>query len=468
MNLPQQFIEQIESYGADCLSGLCDALASTAPEVSVRVNRRKGVAVPDKADCVAWCRSGFSLDGRRPFTFDPAFHQGLYYVQDASSMAISAIVSALTEGRRPVTYLDACAAPGGKTTAAIDALPDGSLVVANEYDFKRAAILAENIAKWGDPGVIVTRGDTSRIRKLRSTFDIIAADVPCSGEGMMRKDAEAVAQWTPTLVRECASRQREIVDNIWTALKPGGFLIYSTCTFNRLENEEMVDYICRELGGETVATPLDSFDGIARGIDTPHHCYRFIPGRIRGEGLFIAVIRKDGRAESDLPSTGNLKKDGGKKAKDHAVEKTVATLLDGEYKITIAADTIRAMPVAVAAKAAPIVKALDAISAGVTVATIKGKDMIPAQPLALSTALRIGAYPEVEVDYQTAMAYLRREAVIVDAERGFVLLTYGGRPLGFVKNLGNRSNNLYPPNWRVLSTHLPDTFRPVIWFSNRP
>ena len=461
MNLPQQFIEQIESYGAPCLTGLCEALSSTAPEVSVRVNRCKGVAVPDGADRVAWCPSGFYLDGRRPFTFDPAFHQGLYYVQDASSMAISAVVATLTESRGPQVYLDACAAPGGKTTAAIDSLPDSSLVVANEYDFKRAAILAENIAKWGDPGVVVSRGDTARFRKLRSTFDIIAADVPCSGEGMMRKDPEAVAQWTPSLVHECAARQREIVDNLWPALKPGGFLIYSTCTFNRLENEEMVDYICRELGGETVVTPLDSFDCIARGIDTPHHCYRFIPGRTRGEGLFMAVIRKNGDSADDGSAATRPAKNAGK-SKDNALEKTAASFLDGDYKITVADDTITALPVALAAKAAPILKALDVVSAGLTVATVKGKDLIPSQSLALSTALRADTFPTVEVDYTTAMTYLRREAVTIDAPRSFVLLTYGGRPLGFVKNLGNRSNNLYPAPWRILSTHLPDTFQPVI------
>lgn len=461
MNLPQQFIEQIESYGAPCLAGLCEALSSTAPEVSVRVNRRKGVAVPDGADRVAWCPSGFYLDGRRPFTFDPAFHQGLYYVQDASSMAISAVVATLTESRGPQVYLDACAAPGGKTTAAIDSLPDSSLVVANEYDFKRAAILAENIAKWGDPGVVVSRGDTARFRKLRSTFDIIAADVPCSGEGMMRKDPEAVAQWTPSLVHECAARQREIVDNLWPALKPGGFLIYSTCTFNRLENEEMVDYICRELGGETVVTPLDSFDCIARGIDTPHHCYRFIPGRTRGEGLFMAVIRKNGDSADDASAATRPAKNAGK-SKDNALEKTAASFLDGDYKITVADDTITALPAALAAKAAPILKALDVVSAGLTVATVKGKDLIPSQSLALSTALCADTFPTVEVDYTTAMTYLRREAVTIDAPRSFVLLSYGGRPLGFVKNLGNRSNNLYPAPWRILSTHLPDTFEPVL------
>ena len=461
MNLPQQFINQIESYGAPCLTGLCEALASTAPEVSVRVNRRKGASVPDGADRVAWCPSGFYLEARRQFTFDPAFHQGLYYVQDASSMAVSTVVETLTAGRGPVVYLDACAAPGGKTTAAIDSLPEGSLVVANEYDFKRAAVLAENIAKWGAPGVIVSRGDTSRFRKLRSAFDIIAADVPCSGEGMMRKDAEAVAQWTPSLVRECAARQREIVDNLWPALRPGGFLIYSTCTFNRLENEEMVDYICRELGGETVVTPLDSFDCIARGIDTPHHCYRFIPGRTRGEGLFMAVIRKNGEAAPDTVATARPSKNVGKN-KDNTVEKAAAALLDGEYKITVTSDMITALPAALATQAAPIVKALDVVSAGLTVATVKGKDIIPSQALALSTALRDGTFPTAEVDYQTAMAYLRREAVVVDAPRGFVLLTFGGRPLGFVKNLGNRSNNLYPQSWRILSTHVPDTFQPVI------
>lgn len=456
MKLPQTFVDEISSYGAECLAGLIDALVSTEPEVSVRVNSAKGASVPTDADRVEWCDTGFYLASRPQFTFDPAMHQGAYYVQDASSMAIERAICKILEREGMdggVRYLDACAAPGGKTTAAISTLPAGSVVVANEYDYRRAAILAENIAKWGAPGVIVSRGDTSRFTALRGCFDIISADVPCSGEGMMRKDAEAVAQWSPALVAECVERQREIVDNLWEALRPGGYMIYSTCTFNRHENEEMVDYICYRLGGETIDLGLTGLGGISPGIDTARHCYRFVPGLTRGEGLFLCVIRKDGSRTVAEPKM-NKKPLTALTKVDSAAVKALGWL-NGAFDMAMLGDNVVAMPIADQKWMRAVVSWLDALSVGVTVATIKGRDIIPTQELALSTCLNMNAFERREVDYPTAISYLRHEAVIVDAPRGFVLLTYKNRPLGFVKNLGNRANNLYPQQWRILSTNPP-------------
>ena len=454
MTLPRAFIEEIESYGAPCLSGLIETLSTSSPETSVRVNHLKGALIPDGADRVAWCDTGFYLDRRPQFTLDPALHQGLYYVQDASSMAITHAIKAITaEDPRPMKYLDACAAPGGKTTAAIASLPSGSLVVANEYDYKRAAVLLENIAKWGSPEVMVTRGDTHRFTALRECFDIVAADVPCSGEGMMRKDSEAVAQWSPALVSECVARQREIVGNLWEALRPGGYMIYSTCTFNRHENEEMVEYICNELGGSTVDVGLLDFRGIAPAIDSDLYCYRFIPGRIRGEGLFMSVIRKDGDRETVKPR--QAKKPLTAFSKGGAECQPISKWLTGDYRLVRTDEKILALPESHSRWITDAASALDVISAGVAAATIKGRDIIPLQSLALSAALERSAFPAVELDYQSALSYLRRESMAVDAPKGYVLLTCGCSPLGFVKNLGNRANNLYPAAWRIISTEIP-------------
>ncbi len=370
----------------------------------------------------------------------------------AITQAVKKIVEA--EGGRPMVYLDACAAPGGKTTAALSVLPAGSITVANEYDYRRAAILAENIAKWGDPAVMGARGDTARLSNLRECFDIVAADVPCSGEGMMRKDAEAVAQWSPGLVAECVSRQREIVDNLWEALRPGGWMIYSTCTFNRHEDEEMVDYICDELGGETVDVGLSEYEGVTGAINSERHCYRFIPGLTRGEGLFMSVIRKAGEREAAAPKAA--KKPVTAPGKAGAEGAKVAEWLNGDFEAVMIGERVFALPRYAAKWMRTAATWLDVVSAGVCVAAIKGRDIIPSQELALSTALRTDAFATIEVNYATALAYLRREAVSVDAPKGYVLLTYGGRPLGFVKNLGNRANNLYPQPWRILSNNTPD------------
>ena len=438
------------------VKGLLEALENTSPVVSVRLNKRG----KDVSDCktegneaiineikavkqVPWCKEGYILSERPVFTFDPALHQGKYYVQDASSMFISHVIKSLNLSKE-IVYLDACAAPGGKTTAAIDSLPEGSLIAANEWDYRRAEILKENLMKWGYPNIVVSRGDTVKFRKLRDTFDIIAADVPCSGEGMMRKDAEAVNQWTPGLVEECAERQRDIIDNLWPALKPGGYLIYSTCAFNRKENEEMLDYIVENYDAEVIPVPVDGFIGIVSGLGTEHPCYRFMPHLVEGEGLFMAIIRKNGN-----------KSERAEKKREPKQSRTSIKLPDWfpeGMQPRIDGDTLYAIPTKWGVLIEKLSSHLDTILTGVEVATIKGKDLIPSQSLALSTTLMTTKFPIFEVDKPTALKYLRRDAITLpdNTPKGYILLTYRNTPLGWIKNIGNRCNNLYPAAWRII------------------
>lgn len=446
--LPQPFIDQIRQWPQ---LAILEQSLLTAPSVSVRLNPAKPGYDAEGLKPVAWCPQGFYLAERPQFTFDPALHQGLYYVQDASSMAIMAAIGEILEAEpayasKAIRYLDACAAPGGKTTAAIAALPSSALVVANEFDFRRAEILAENMAKWGCPRAIVTRGDTRRLAKLSGFFDIIAVDAPCSGEGMMRKDQAAVDQWSPSLVQSCAAVQRQILANAWEALAPGGWLIYSTCTFNRAENEENLDWLVSEYGAQPhVISRLSGIDGIEGGISTPYPCYRFLPGRIEGEGLFMALLRKPGGGR--VAESPRRVKDIKSPLSD-AVRSWLAE--PDSWTIHIDGEEMYARPKALAADMEAVCKVLDAISPGLHVATVKGRDLVPAHELALSTALRSDAFAQVEVDKSQAIAYLQRQPVTVsDAPKGYVLLAYAGHPLGFEKNLGNRANNLYPKNWRI-------------------
>ena len=464
MNLHAQFIREIESYNDCRFEGLIDAL-STSPSVSVRANKLKSVEVPIEANSVKWCSNGWYLPTRQSFTFDPALHQGLYYVQDASSMIISYIVSQLVgDSKEPICYLDACAAPGGKTTTAIDVIPKGSLVVANEYVPNRANILVENIIKWGYPSVVISKGDTARYKKLRGMFDIIAADVPCSGEGMFRKDQEAVKQWSPDLVEECVDRQKEIVSNLWNSLRQGGYMIYSTCTFNRRENEEMVDFIINELGAESVKIDMPQDCGIQTGVNTSNYCYRFLPHRVEGEGLFVAVVKK-GNCEDVIIQKhikNSKKKSLAKPTNINAVEDWICDEYN-EYEFGIDKDNIIAFPSRWNDYLSLLKSNLDVIYYGVNIATIKGRDIIPLQSLAMSQILNGNLFIQAEIDYSTAISYLRREAITLeDLPKGYVLVTYKKRPLGFVKNLGNRANNLYPNEWRILSSHLPDEIPNII------
>lgn len=437
-NLPEGFLASLRTENPGLFDNLESAL-SEAPSVAVRINRAKGADAPCGAQ-VPWCPEGRYLAERPVFTLDPGLHQGLYYVQDASSMFISMVARQLSQGSRPLRWLDACAAPGGKTTCVLGSLPPGSLVMASEIVPQRAAVLRENVIKWGNPSVIVTRGDSRALSRLRGRFDVVAADVPCSGEGMMRKDTDAVSQWSRTLVAECAARQREIVADLWEAVAPGGHMVYSTCTFNRAENEDIVRYITDTLGGETVT--VEGVDP-AWGIAECGGGYRFIPGRIRGEGLFMALLRKPGESAPWQPAPMP-------KAKPCAAS---AWLAGPELAVTVGADRINAFPAAhlPLLKAVGDTRGLDVILHGTVVARVKGRDLIPDHSLALSTALRREAFREVDLPLSSALACLRGESITLPAStpRGHVLLTYGGHPLCFAKHLGNRTNNLYPREWRI-------------------
>lgn len=445
--LPTGFVEMLRSFGDAYAEPLLAAL-DTAPSVSVRANALKGAAVLPGADIVPWCSRGFYLDERPLFVADPAWHQGLYYVQDASSMVYGHIVGTIVDRyfktSEALRYLDACAAPGGKTIAALEALPADSLIVANELDRHRANILLENIAKEGSPNVAVCRGDAARLGKLKESFDIIAVDAPCSGEGMMRKEPEAIRQWSQGLIDDCASLQREILSALWAALRPGGVLIYSTCTFNRSENEENISFIADTLGGESIDLGLDKFDGVFGGINTDLHCYRFAPGHVRGEGLFVGALRKPGE-------------DAGNSELRAAKSKTAATfadhIVDADKYIEVATKIGLELRSAIHSTFIDeIAKKADVLRGGLPLATVKGRDMIPNHEFAISTAVRLDSYATLDLDYAAAMAYLRGESINEIPEglpKGIVLVCYNGRPLGFAKNIGRRANNLYPDALRL-------------------
>ena len=456
MGLSDSFIDEIRGILPESeATALIDALENSEPSVSVRINSHKGTCIPENAKCVPWCNDGFYLEERPQFTFDPALHCGKYYVQDASSMFLAYAIEKLTEKSTPIRYLDLCAAPGGKTTTAINALPQNSLIVANEIMSGRAQILRENIIKWGNPYCVVTNNDSRAYSKLTHFFDIIATDVPCSGEGMMRKDDEAVAQWTPALVKECAERQREIVGNAWEALRPGGYLIYSTCTFNRMENEEIVEYMINEFGAESIDLNIPTGWNIYPSIDSSIHGYHFFPHRTKGEGLFLAVVRKPEDEPQQIIKTSAKKK--GKKETPQQVPKEVRTWLQDTSSMHLNAigDTINAIPTKYVDEMGILLENLRVIYHGCEIATIKGRDLIPSHALALNECTNPSTFSGCEVDYPTAIAYLRGEAITIDAPKGFILIKYQEQELGFVKNIGNRCNNLYPKEWRIKSTHIP-------------
>lgn len=287
-------------------AGVVSAALASEPSVSVRLNPAK-LTVPPFPDAVPvpWSPFGWLLPERPSFTLDPLFHAGCYYVQDSSAMAVGEIFRRVMD-RLPEhpAVLDLCAAPGGKTTDLSASLRarfgDGFTLIANEVIRSRFRILRENVAVWGDPRTGVTSRDPSAF-PARPAFDAVVADVPCSGEGMFRKDPKAVRDWSPETVGFCAARQRRILSDIWPSLKEGGILVYSTCTFNRLENDGNVAWIAAELGAEI----LDCGD--LPGVGRTEHGHILLPGFVPGEGQYAAVLRKT--APSGPPYRGDLMKD---------------------------------------------------------------------------------------------------------------------------------------------------------------
>ena len=467
MNLPSDFILRTRELLGDAeFAALTEALEKDTP-VSIRMNTDKCGLVPQESTSVPWCREGYYLSGRPSFTFDPLFHAGCYYVQEASSMFLEQALRQYVHG--PVTMLDLCAAPGGKSTLARSILPEGSLLVANEVMRNRSQVLAENLIKWGNPGVIVTNNDPADFTELGPLFDVILTDVPCSGEGMFRKDEVAVQEWSIENVDTCWQRQRRILRDIWPCLKTGGLLIYSTCTYNREENEDNVAWIAQELGAEIL--PLETqpdwhITGNLTGTEFP--VYRFLPHKTQGEGFFLAALRKpeeDREADTDLFSPKKKKSKGDTAAspvskENLAIAKSWLASSD-EYNLLVNGTAITAFPVYYQNDLALLRQSLRIVQAGTEVAEVKGKDLIPAHGLAMSRLLKTSVFSTEALTYEQAIAYLRKEAIVLppSVPKGYVLVTYKEIPLGFVKNIGNRANNLYPQEWRIRSGYLPDDIR---------
>lgn len=467
MPFPIEFITRTRTLLGGEFDQLLAALEMDA-STSIRVNPLKGNdLVPEGGEFVPWCANGYYLSGRLPFTFDPLFHAGVYYVQEASSMFLEQAIQ--TYVTRPVRCLDLCAAPGGKTTHLASLLPEGSLLVCNEVIRSRSAILAENVTKWGYPNTVVLNNDPAEIgQTLSGIFEVIVADLPCSGEGMFRKDVGSAQEWSMDNVRLCASRQRRIIHDIWPALKPGGFLVYSTCTYNTEEDEENVHYLIEEFGAEPLAIPVQEDWRITGALRYDAPVYRFFPHKTRGEGFFLALLRKpEGRERSVRLKSGRKEK--GKKALPIPKEAFDFLSRANDFSFAWDGNFLRAYLKSFMGEYGGLDRSpLRVLSSGICLGEMKGKDFIPSQDLALSVCLNPDAFLVVDLAWEDAIKYLRKESFALPegTEKGYVLLRYQGFPLGFAKHLGNRMNNLYPAEWRIRSSYLPEE-RPRILIDSK-
>lgn len=356
---------------------------------------------------------------------------------------------------QPLNVLDLCAAPGGKTTHLASLVSRDSVLVANEVIKSRSVILADNVAKWGADNIVVTNSDPADFKAFEGFFDLVVVDAPCSGEGLFRKDSYAVGEWSPANVNLCAQRQQRILADIWPALKPGGFLVYSTCTYNRFENDGNLAYLVDNFDAEVVPLHLPDRSGIIR---TPGGGAQFVPGQVQGEGQFMAVVRKP--QVDELPVQVHKKnRKGGKDGKKNQVQiEKGCNYLPSNYIKVLQGDLVKGYREEIYERIRFVEDNLKVVLGGVAVANKKGKDYIPHADFALQDIMvemvSKGDLPAgisaVEVGRDDALKFLAKEPVVLEnAPLGYVLVVFAGMPLGFVKNLGNRTNNLLPMARRI-------------------
>ena len=508
--LPNKFQDYLlEAAGSDRAPIILDALESTAPSVSIRINPLKpllkGVdSVANEAialgNKVPWCPDGYYLPSRPNFTLDPALHAGAYYVQEPSSMFLALIKPLLADISNP-RVLDLCAAPGGKTTHLVSMLPLHSYIVANEFVKNRVAPLKENLLKWGNHAVEVTSKDAREISSYCNAvglqFDFILVDAPCSGEGMFRKDLVAISEWSEENVKTCTARQKRILSDIWPTLATGGYLAYSTCTFNIYENDQNVIWLQQQLGARLISleelyhehfsthsqdsatlsvghleTMLNK-SGVVKGSAGG---YRLFPGLVRGEGLFFALFRKEIAPKDSVENSGQ--------SSDNTLPYQPAAIFSKHLSKQLSKQQSQQLPsnhLSFKQLSSELLskqlskqqsqqlpsnhlssKQLSSKQLSKQLSKQQSQQLPSKQQLSRQLIQEIhnpedalsitgsNDIPRFELSKEVALKYLARQSIILQgAPLGYLIVTYGGLPLGYVKNLGSRANNLYPINWRI-------------------
>ena len=448
--LPEEFVRSMREMLGDEAERLFSAL-DTPAEVSIRVNPAKPAEVFE-GEAIGWSPNGRYLAERPQFTLDPLMHGGAYYVQEASSQFVAHILRQDNlEGGR---VLDMCAAPGGKTTVYSSLVGRRGLVVANDINRGRTLALSDNVQRWGMGNVVVTCNEPEHIGAFEQWFDVVAVDAPCSGEGMFRKMDEAREEWTPASVEQCVARQRDILAEAWRALRPGGKLIYSTCTFNDREDEGIVRWLVEEYGDEiVVAERVDTEDkwGIVRSDIGSFQCFHFYPHSARGEGFFAAVACKTEGVTKRRTPKGRRKVFTTLQSKDLA---EVSRWVDDAKTMSFrcVGDVVYGYSSAVMEDVTQLSESLSVVYSGVAMGQIFKGTLKPEHSLALFVGRNRDVVAEVELSLEDAQNYLRRQDI--DAKQfseGVNVVTYKGVAIGFIKRIGARCNNMYPKDLRILN-----------------
>lgn len=455
--LPSAFIHSLQNVKGFDEAAFIQVHASGQQLTSVRRNPGK-IFNDDKSifnnepEKVYWASNGFYLASRPSFTLDPLFHAGAYYVQEASSMFLQQALQQTVDLSQPIKVLDLCAAPGGKSTLIQSILQGESLLVSNEVIKTRVNILSENITKWGAANVIVTNNDPKDFQRLDEYFDVIVVDAPCSGSGLFRKDANAIDEWSLNNVQLCGQRQQRILADIMPALKQGGILIYSTCSYSAVEDENICDWLKEEFKMESLQLRVDDNWGIIETIAEKEKAYgyRFYPDKVKGEGFFIAAFKKTESTEFEQHT--KKARAGVEKVSKAEIAIVQPWLKIGEnYFFIKQNDDIIAMPQYLENELTIIQSSLYIKKAGVKMGAVIRNELIPDPELAISAIINDNI-SSVNVDLETALQYLRKQEMKIETTiKGWALIKYQQLALGWMKILPNRINNYYPKEWRIVN-----------------
>ena len=454
-SLPEPFLKSLEGIPGYHREHFLATHESGERLTSIRLNPEKNfnpnVASWQEEKIIPWCNQGRYLIGRPSFTADPLIHAGAYYVQEASSMFLEMAVQQTCDLNASLRVLDLCAAPGGKSTHLLSLLNQDSLLVSNEVIRQRVNVLAENISKWGSASVVVTHNDPAHFQRLPEFFDLIVVDAPCSGSGLFRKDPLAIESWSLANVALCSQRQQRILADVMDSLKPGGILIYSTCSYSVEEDENNADWLLQEMQMEPIKLSVPQNAGIVETASPRSHApgYRFFPDKVAGEGFYLAAFKKKGMAKrADVMQV----------TKDwQTVSKQAIAILqkwvqpNENFSFISWESQLLAVPTTQLNAIQQLQKHLYIRKAGTLAGSIIRDEWIPDHDMALNPLMKIEV-PKISLNKSDALQYLRRNVFELDTGlKGWALVQFEGINLGWIKLLPGRNNNYYPKDWRILN-----------------
>lgn len=470
-NLPEPFVEYMSAKLGDSYTDFYDSLYQQAP-VSLRWNLGKKILHPifHQFEPVPWCNEGIYIPERISFTLEPTFHSGGFYVQESSSM----FVEKLMDFENSNLILDLCAAPGGKSTLIASRLKSHQFLISNEVIKSRLTTLRQNITRWGNHQVAVTNLDPDTwVKKIENTnirFDTIIVDAPCSGEGLWRKNPEAISEWSTNHILLCSARQKRILEAAGKLLAPGGRIIYSTCTYNQEENiNNILHFLENHPEFYSLKFNFSSYGveeeerKIVTGYAYGYQCY---PHKIKGEGFFFSVLVHDGTTKNKKSNfshksdrknkiTGKIGKSIPDEVGKYIQNEKLSNFIFEEKKIN-ESKYIFAFPHHIHPVINEIESYVTFLQSGLMMGELGTKGFVPTEDLALSIHIN-ETIESVEFTKIEALKYLKLETFTPEqipeksAQNNIFLAKYNGLGLGWFKWInGNRMNNYYPKNWRIL------------------